>query len=295
MDQNLAIKFCGKPVSEHDLDLIVSLIKEFPGIPRKELAATACELLDWQRPNGKLKTSECTRLLESLEERGLFVLPKKRKPGRGKIKPIARTVAGRERSPIAGKLSQLGGVTLEPVTNGDQRALFRELVDRYHYLGYSNPFGARLRYLIKSGREEILGCLQFTSPAWKVSARDRWIGWTTARREANLQQVVQNSRFLILPWVKVSHLASHVLGQAARRLPSDWWRMYGIRPMLLETFVEERFAATSYRAANWLELGKTRGRGRMDKDHREVKAIKTVWVLPLHRRARIRLRGADIG
>ena len=284
-------KFCGQPVSVDDLALIKELAVDFWGIPRTELAATICELLEWERPNGKLKTNECTFFLEDLEAKGILTLPRKRSCIRGKMKPIGRTKSAEEQEPIEGDLSDVGEVTLEAVKTDEQQKLFEELVDRYHYLGYKNPFGARLRYLIKNGTGQMLGCLQFTSPAWKVQSRDRWIGWDTVCRETHLQYVVQNSRFLILPWVKVAHLASHILGKAARRLPADWQEMYGVRPLLMETFVEERFAGTSYRAANWIELGKTRGRGRMDKDHEYGKAVKTVWVLPLHRRARKHLAG----
>jgi hypothetical protein len=286
MGQEQSIKFCGHQISAEDLALIQELAVDFWGIPRSELAATVCELLCWERPNGQLKTRECIFFLEDLGARGWLKLPRKRNTVRGKARPIARTEDAREQAPIQGTLSQLGGVSLELVANKEQDKQFKELVDRYHYLGYKNPFGARLRYLIKCAAGRLLGCLQFTSPAWKVQARDRWIGWTAPEREAKLQHVVQNSRFLILPWVTVPHLASHVLGQSARRLPADWYEMYRVRPYLLETFVEERFAGTSYAAANWVKLGQTRGRGRMDKQHKNDKAIKSVWVLPLHRRAR---------
>ena len=286
MGQEQSIKFCGRQISAEDLALIQELAVDFWGIPRSELAATVCELLSWERPNGQLKTRECIFFLEDLGARGWLKLPRKRNTVRGKARPIARTEDAREQAPIQGTLSQLGGVSLELVVNKEQDKQFKELVDRYHYLGYKNPFGARLRYLIKCAAGRLLGCLQFTSPAWKVQARDRWIGWTAPEREAKLQHVVQNSRFLILPWVTVPHLASHILGQSARRLPADWYEMYRVRPYLLETFVEERFAGTSYAAANWVKLGQTRGRGRMDKQHKNDKAIKSVWVLSLHRRAR---------
>ena len=294
MGQEQSIKFCGRLVTADDLALIVEMATDFWGIPRTELAATICELLDWVRPNGQLKTNECLFFLEDLEARGLLKLPWKRNTVRGKARPIARTQAAQEQAPIQGPLSHLGGVSLELVESKEQDKLFKELVDRHHYLGYKNPFGARLRYLVKCSAGRVLGCLQFTSPAWKVQARDHWIGWADPVREAKLQHVVQNSRFLVLPWVRVPHLASHILGQAARRLPTDWYGMYRLRPYLLETFVEERFAGTSYRASNWIRLGNTRGRGRMDRQHANDKAIKSVWVLPLHRRARAILKGSRL-
>ena len=295
MEQTKRIKFCGQLVNDEDLTLIKELAVEFWGIPRSELAATICELLEWERPNGKLKTTEGTHCGEDLETRGILTLPRKRGTIRGKSKPIDRTELAEEQTPIMGPFSHIGGAILELVQTKEQQKLFKELVDRYHYLGYKNPFGARLRYMVKCEKGQTLGCLQFTSPAWQVQSRDTWIGWDSPGRETRLQHVVQNSRFLILPWVKVPHLASHVLGLAARRLPKDWEKMYAIRPLLLETFVEERFAGTSYRAANWIELGNPQGRGRMNKDHKQEKAIKTVWVLPLHRRARTLLSGVSLG
>lgn len=289
------IKFCGTVLDTKSWELIQELVREFWGIPRTELAHTICELLDWKRPNGKLKTVECGLFLKDLESRGVITLPRKRSKGRTKGLKIARTEQGQEGEPIKGSPNTLGGIELELITTAEQMNTFKELVDRYHYLGYKQAFGAQLRYLVKcKDKKRLLGCLQFSSPAWKVSARDEWIGWGRCEREARLQYVVQNSRFLILPWVQVKNLASHILGQVAKTLPDDWQKMYALRPYLLETFVESRFTGTSYRAANWFELGKTRGRGRMDKDHKNDKAIKSVWIFPLHRKARSVLCGAPI-
>lgn len=286
MNQTADIKFCGRPLKEGDLKLIQELAAEFWGIARSELAATICELLEWYRPNGKLKTAECTKFLESLESKGLLALPYKRGVARGKDKQIQRTTTGEEKEPITGTPGKIGGVTLVRVVNQKQQEIFKEIVDRYHYLGYKRPFGARLRYLVKCGGEgRLLGCLQYSSPAWKVAARDQWIGWDAKTREAGLQNIVQNSRFLILPWVRVKGLASHILGRVNRRLADDWWELYGKQPLLLETFVEARFQGTSYRAANWLKLGETQGRGRMDRYGRYGRPKKTVWVYPLHKHA----------
>lgn len=293
MNQSAAtIKFCGQPLSNGDLELILELAGEFWGIARSELAATICELLEWHRPNGKLKTVECIQFLEALEAKGCLTLPRKRGVARGKDKPITRTTAAEEKGPILGTPGQMGGVVLERVVNKQQQEIFKEMVDRYHYLGYKTPFGARLRYLVKCAEAgRLLGCLQFSSPAWRVAARDRWIGWDTTNREAGLQRIVQNSRFLILPWVKVKGLASHILGRVNRRLADDWAELYGCRPLLVETFVEARFQGTCYRAANWLELGQTQGRGRMDRYEEYGQSKKTIWVYPLHRHARRLLVG----
>jgi hypothetical protein len=175
-------------------------------------------------------------------------------------------------------------------------ALFKELLDRHHYLGYRVPFGASLRYLVRSERapENVLACLLWSSPAWKMAARDAWIGWSDGERTRNLQLIVNNSRFLILPWVRVKGLASKILARCTRQLPRDWEKLYGYRPLLLETLVDAgRFRGTCYRAANWIALGQTTGRGRMDREHAaHGEAVKDLYVYPLCRHAAERLRSA---
>jgi hypothetical protein len=180
------------------------------------------------------------------------------------------------------------------VCSAEDRALWRELVGRYHPAGHRVPFGAHLRYLVEAARPRlaVVGCVQLSSPAWKMAVRDRWIGWSDPRRRAHLQRIVNHSRFLVLPWVSVAHLASHVLALMARQLVAEWEQAYGIRPLLLETLVARGRPGTCYRAANWIALGPTTGRGRMDRHHRrEALAIKEVFVYPLHPRARELLRG----
>ena len=179
---------------------------------------------------------------------------------------------------------------------GGNHALFKELLDRHHYPGYRVPFGANLRYLVRSERapEKVLACLLWSSPAWRMAARDTWLGWDDGERGRNLQRIVNNSRFLILPWVRVKGLASKILGACARQLPEDWERLYGYRPLLLETLVDgARFKGTCYRAANWIHLGQTSGRGRMRRKHAaHGEAVKDLYVYPLCRHAQQRLRCA---
>ncbi len=197
---------------------------------------------------------------------------------------IRYTEAGRERPVREGELSDVAPVTLGLVTNGEDRAFFRELVDRYHYLGHRVPYGAHLRYLvwISGPQREPAGCVQFSSAARWVTARDRFIGWDERTRQKNLQRVINNSRFLILPWLHIRSLASHVLSVVARVVTDDWEEAYGLRPVLLETFVErDRFEGTCYRAANWIELGETAGRGRMDRHKRAEEPVKRCLVYPL--------------
>jgi hypothetical protein len=170
---------------------------------------------------------------------------------------------------------------------------WREQMERYHYLGCRVPFGANLRYWVRHEERE-LASLLWTSPAWKMQARDEWIGWSDEQRRHNLQRIVNNRRFLILPWVQVKGLASKILALSARQMPCDWESRYGDRPLLLETLVDaERFRGTCYRAANWVHVGRTTGRGRMDREHVcHGRATKDIYVYPLARGARQHLRGS---
>lgn len=291
-----SMEFKGRVFTASDLELIREVVLDCAGLSRQELANTVCELLGWRRPNGGLKTWECKELLEELGSAGVVVLPalRRTKP-RGARTSVPRTGAGEPGEPLRGTVREVAPVWLRVVTAAEDRRLWRELVGRYHYLGHSVPFGAHRRYLIEVARPErvVVGCLQLSSPAWRIGVRDQWIGWSDAVRRQNLQRVVQNSRFLLLPWVEVRNLASSVLGQLARECPADWQRAYGVRPLLLETLVDkERYRGTCYRAANWIELGATRGRGRMDRHHqREGACPKGVFVYPLTPTARHRLRG----
>ncbi|MCP4217520.1 MAG: DUF4338 domain-containing protein [bacterium] len=283
-------KFCGQIITEDQLSEISEIIAIFPKLSRTELAKTVCETYSWKRSNGKLKSVECRQFLEGLAEEGTITLPPCRKQyaNRG-LSKIRRTTKADIQPPILEKLGELSPILLNRVESQSQRQLWYEYVDRYHYLGYKLPFGAQLRYFIKSGATEaILGCFQFSSPAWKMAPRDQWIGWSDEQRKANLQKIVNNSRFLIFPWVGVKNLASSVLAMAVRRVPEDWQHCYGYRPVLMETLVDrERFKGTCYKAANWTHMGKTTGRGRMDRRNRQQgKAIKEIYVYPLTSRFR---------
>ncbi len=295
MAESKEVVFKGRSFSPGEVDLISRVVSTCSGLSRQELANTVCELLEWRRPGGGLKTWECRELLDQLEGWCRISLPAAR-PGRprGSRTRVSRTGRAEPQAPIRGSARDVGQIGLRRVVESEDRQLWRELVERYHYLGHRVPFGAHLRYLVELERPAgaIAGCIQLSSPAWKVAARDRWIGWNEAVRKRQLQRVVQNSRFLLLPWVEVANLASAVLGRMARRFPADWERVFGVRPVLLETFVESsRYEGTCYRAANWIEVGSTRGRGRQDRGHeRHGRCPKTVWVYPLVRGARERLR-----
>lgn len=283
--------FCGTPVTGDQWSVLTEIIDSC-GLSRHELARTICEALEWVRPNGHLKTRECYEYLELLETKGLVNLPRRREQRPRGPTSVGYTEAGRERERREGELSDVEPVTLGLVGNAEERALWRELVERYHYLGHKVAFGAHLRYLVWISRpvRELCGCVQFSSPARWLQARDRFIGWDDETRQKNLPGVVNNSRFLILPWLSIKDLASHVLSLAARVVVDDWEEAYGVRPVLLETFVErELYEGTCYRAANWVEVGPTSGRGRMDRHKRAEEPVKTCLVLPLSRDFRRKL------
>jgi hypothetical protein len=282
--------FKGREFRPEEIGLIEDVVRTFRKLSRQELANTICELVDWRRANLGLKTWEARDLLEELERCGRIELPAPSGMGRprGSKTSVPQTEQGERQAELVASLSEVEPVTMRLVQTKEDRRLWRELVGRYHPDGHRVPVGAHLRYLIEIGRpiRSVVSCLQLSSPAWKMAARDRFIGWSDTGRRQNLQRVVNNSRFLLLPWVRVPHLASRILGMMARQFPSDWERVYGIEPILLETLVEEGRDGTCYRAANWKELGETTGRGRMDRRHeREGQSRKRVFVYPLSKRA----------
>ena len=254
-------RFSGRAFSVRELALIRDVVRECSGLSRMELARTVCELLRWRRPNGRLKARECREFLERLDAEGALVLPDKRR-GRavGSVTRVPRTAACEPGRPLVGSVRDVEPLEFELVCEPARRLLFRELVGRYHYLGHKVPFGAHLRYLVFASRpaRAVVGCLQFSSPAWRMAARDRWVGWDESARVRNLQRVVNNSRFLLLPWVTVKNLASAVLSRGLGQLRVDWPRRYHLEPWLVETLVDaRRHHGGCYRAANFVALGAT--------------------------------------
>ncbi|MFH1573952.1 MAG: DUF4338 domain-containing protein [Acidobacteriota bacterium] len=286
-------EFFGRCLSSADFRLIQELARDFSALSLTELASTLCELLDWKRPNGKLKYKECRAMLEQLQAEGLVSIPAVRKTAPSRPRKIVVRNESDPRPPLTGTAGDYTPLSLRRVEGIEISSLWNQFIDRYHYLRFRVPFGANLRYLVQSERNpgEYLACLLFSSPAWKMAPRDAWIGWSDEQRKRNLQYIVSNGRFLVLPWVSVRGLASKILSLASRQLPQDWQRLYGYRPLLLETLVDPaRFRATSYRAANWIRLGQTQGRGRMDHDQKAAnRVVKEIYVFPLCRDARRRL------
>ncbi len=291
-------RFCGREFTPEEVLLIQEVVGTCAGISRMELAYTVCELLEWKRAGGGLKARECRDLLERLENQGILALPCKKSPGskQGR-KSIAPAGDSQVYSALTGRVEAFTPIDVELVQSREQRELFKELISRYHYLGYAMPYGARVQYLCyvsKPGRE-VVGCVQFSSPAWRMKLRDQWIGWDDITRGRGLQHIINNSRFLVL--AKISNLASALLSCVFRRLRTDWQRLYGMDPWLVETLVDrERFYGGCYRATNFIVLGETSGRGRMDRGHQRHGAeVKTLMVYPLVKDAVRRLREAHGG
>jgi len=285
--------FCGRKFTDEEISLIQEIVGTCGGISRRELAYTVCELLEWKRPNDRLKARECTDFLELLESKGALNLPEKKRKKQGcSHKIVPESPCKQLFSSLSGSVEEFVPLEVQRVYSRNQRDQFKELIGRYHYLGYAMPYGARIQYLVYVTRphREIVGCVQFSSPAWRMRARDEWIGWIEARRKVALQQVVNNSRFLVL--APIRNLASKILSCTLRELKGDWERQYGLEPLLVETLVDrQQFHGGCYRASNWIELGETTGRGRMDRANKLNGAhVKTILVYPLVKNAVRRLR-----
>jgi len=286
------VEICGQPFSPALVKRLQGTLDREPGLSRTALSRRVCAWLDWRAPNGRWKEMSCRVALARLERAGMIRRPRGGAFPAPPPRPPRRRVRGRKAG-VERRLEELQPVEVMPVGSAESRAArtWNELLDRYHPRGAGLLCGAQMRYAIRSRTGEWLGGLAFSAAAWRVAARDRWIGWSDAARREHLPRVIANSRFLLLPWLHVPHLASHVLGQALRRVGRDWQERYGYKPCLVETFVEAGQAGTCYRAANWQALGVTQGRGRQDREHARAQSVKQVWVYALHPRARERLGG----
>jgi len=250
---------------QHFSNIVIEQIQQAvdnkPSISRNELSRRVCEMLDWRSPNGQLKDMSCRKALADLDNRGILNLPEPN--GTYAFNHKSNVEIDLDLSEVECTLSELGDIIVRPVSSryAKESKIWFALMDQYHYLGSGPLCGAQIRYIIESPTYGYLGGLAFSSASWAIRDRDNHIGWTESARRANMQCLVSNSRFLILPTVNVDNLASHVLGKAIRRLPGDWEERYNIRPVLIETFVNpDRFDGTCYKAANWIDIGKTAGR-----------------------------------
>jgi hypothetical protein len=277
------VRYVGREFTVTDMELIRGLIAE--GLNRSHLSRMFCEKTDWRKPDGGLKEMSCRVALLKMHRDGYITLPPPQRPANNELKKPGRTLYALPRPEIieAWVLSfEIADRTTSPLWN--------EYIDRYHYLGYTPLAGAQLRYFIKSG-DQILALLGFSAAAWKCAPRDGHIGWDERERKKNLHLIVNNARFLILPWVRSKNLASRILSTAAKRIASDWYERYRYQPVLLETFVEkERFTGTCYKASNWACVGDTQGRGKLDTEHRHMLPKKSIWLYPLRKDFKIWLK-----
>jgi len=276
------MRYCGRHFDAGELELIRTLLAASPPPSRYRLSVQVCQRLNWRRANGQLKDMSCRVALLRMQADGLITLPPPRnaRPGAFRVHPdTERAIAPPPHAPRV----ELTRTSAQPVTHKRDSSLWNAYIERYHYLGHQLMPGAQLRYFVRAG-EHTVALLGFGASAWKVKPRDEAIGWSSEARRRNLHLIVNNARFLILPWVQCRNLASHALALVSRRLPRDWQARYAYRPVLLETFVERaRFAGTCYRAANWQCLGETQGRGKLDTLHRRSEPIKSIWIYPLVR------------
>jgi hypothetical protein len=281
----------GRCITQGEVALIRGLLADNPSLNRSRLSREMCERWDWRNDKGRLKDMACRTLLLKLERLGEIRLPPRQRPSPNALRNRQITEVPHDCSPIEGDLSALRPLRIEPLTEGgEQIPLFKFLLHRYHYLGHRNCVGENLKYILRDQAGRLLGCMLFGSAAWKAKSRDAFIGWDRQMRERNLLFLSNNTRFLILPWVHVQHLASHLLAQVSRALPGHWMEKYGHPIHLLETFVErERFRGTCYRSAGWRHVGATAGRSRNDVHATMSVPVKDVFLYPLHADFRRRL------
>lgn len=282
----------GRRVTADDICYIRQLISMHPDWHRTRLSRELSRQWNWVAANGQLKDMAARSLLRKLDAEGAIRLPPPIRSSHNASKHHTCATVEVDSSPLIAPLSALRPLAIRPVATSEQRELLRVLLQRYHYLGYAGPVGEHLSYLVFDRHERPLGCALFGAPAWRVACRDRFIGWDEQRRRQGLSNIANQARFLVLPWVRVPHLASHLLGQFVQRVSAQWQDRYGHPIALLETYVERgRFAGTCYRAANWIRVGETAGRSRNDRTHRLEVPVKAVWLYPLSKDFRERLSG----
>lgn len=283
------INICSKPFSCVELDIVREILRTHSTETRSAISRLICQRFGWFAANGSLKQMSCRVAMLKLHRAGLIKLPSARRANINGCKKPQITSISDPAQPITKPVSQLGALSADWVQSPVESQLWNQLIDRYHYLGYKSLAGAQIRYLIRCSNG-LLAALSFSASAWKIAPRDKWIGWNDQQREERLHLIVNNSRFLILPWIQSRHLASKILALCARRLRADWLIRYGYKPVLLETFVEKnKFSGASYLAANWRCVGQTKGRGKKDFYHLYQLPIKDIWLYPLTPNFRRRL------
>jgi hypothetical protein len=285
MDQP-PLKYCGREFSAKEMEWIRQLIGSPEGFNRAQLSRKVCAELGWFKPDGGLKEMSCRVAMLRMEKDGLLTLPKPMNVPRNRSRQPKITGASDPRGRICVLNSPWPPIVLQRVKTPTESSLWNELIERYHYLRYHPLPGAQMRYMVYGG-SEVLAVLGFGAAAWKVAPRDRYIGWTAQQRQARLHLIVNNARFLILPWITWPNLASRILSIGARQLPGDWKERYNYAPVFMETFVEQgRFKGTCYKAANWIHVGQTQGRGKLDRMHCNAAPVKEIFLYPLRKHPR---------
>ena len=282
-----AHRYRGRSVSGDEIAFIRQLIADHPELSRWKLSRQLCEVWQWKQANGALRDMVCRGLLLMLERAGEIELPAVRRKVRNRLAERERPAAViPDNRPVRGPLRQLGPLEFAQVRRTPQEPLFNSLMEQYHYLGYEQPVGEHLKYLVRA-RGQVIACLAWSSAPRHLGCRDRFLEWNAEARRRNIHLLAYNERFLILPWVQVEHLASHILGRMARRISRDWQQLYAHPIYWLETFIDPaRFQGTCYRAANWQVLGQTSGRGNNAPTREPTRPAKQMLGLPLHRRFR---------
>jgi hypothetical protein len=273
--------YCGRDFSTTELDQILQLIADNPEYHRADLSREVCRILQWYKADGGLKEMSCRVAMLRMHADGLIDLPTPRRT-KPALLPFCSTSATDPKEPILHPVHHLGTLSLHLVGRNDS-SLWNEYIGRYHYLGYTPLPGAQLRYFVLLD-QQVIALLGFGAAAWQAAPRDDYIGWTHSLRKSHLPLVVNNARFLILPWIQVKNLASKILAMAVKQLPIDWQNQYQITPVLMETFVEkDRFAGTCYKAANWIHVGTTKGRGKLGPSGKQSVPIKDLLLYPLQK------------
>ena len=287
-------EFSGRAFSPEDIEQIKWMRGTYKHLSERELASTICESIGWLTPSCMPKRVQCVQFLRQLAGEGAIDLPKSQRrlaktPGGV---PKSEERAARLPPPPPCDITEAGGLALEIAKAGPRLQLLRAHLEKYHYLGDDEVFGDRLYYFAVDAEKRELGCLRFSASSWALSDRERWIGWDSEQRKERLFLILNNSRFIIFPWVRVKNLASRILSMAARRIASDWLSRYCYEPVLLETFVDrDRFNGTSYKAANWELVGQTKGLGRNSRQGDRPLSVKDIYVRPLRRDFRAVLKG----
>jgi len=285
-------RYRGRTVTAEEIDFIRRLITDHPAASRRRLSEKLCEAWQWKQANGAPRDMVCRGLLLMLDRAGQIELPGIRfrppNPLARRERPQAMLI---DTTPLNGALADIRPVSLQQVRKTADEPLFNSLMEQHHYLGYEQPVGEHLKYLVWSDCEgkppRPVACMAWSSAPRHLGSRDRYIGWSAEARRRNIRFIAYNTRFLILPWIKVPHLASHILGRVTSALPGDWERMYSHPVYFAETFIDPgRFRGTCYRAANWVLMGRTTGRGKASNSYIPNRSIKEVFGLALTRRFR---------